>query len=59
MPRYRIPIVEHAWGSVIIEADTLEDAKRIADERELDGSEQYYYHVTEVDFEVGEIEVDE
>lgn len=59
MTLYRVPIVEKTWGSVVFEADTLEEAKRILNDGELDGSEQYYYHVTEVDFDTEEIEIDE
>lgn len=59
MKLYRVPIVEKTWGSVVFEADTLEEAKRILDEGELDGSEQYYYHVTEVELEIDGIEEDE
>ena len=59
MTLYRVPIAEKTWGWVVFEADTLEEAKRILDEGELDGSEQYYYNVTEVDFEIDGVELDE
>lgn len=58
MPRYRIPIVEHSWGVVVVEADTLEDAKGMVDEG-FDGSEEYYYHNIETEYELEGVEVDE
>ena len=59
MTLYRVPMIETNYGVVVIEADTLEEAERMLEDRDFDGTEQYYYNVTEVEFGIEGIEVDD
>ena len=56
MPSYRIPFVERARGVILIEADSPEDARRIVDEGELYGNEDYIYFNNEYFFESEAVE---
>jgi hypothetical protein len=58
MTVYRIPFVEKARGVILIEADTPEDARRIVDEGEFDGNEDYLYFNNEYFFESETVEED-
>ena len=57
MPVFRVPVVETNYGVMLIEADTLEDAKQIIDNGDLYGDEEYMYFSDEVSFDTEKIEL--